>query len=205
MRRSLKLLVLLLAVAAAVGVAVGVRHWQAVAEEPGAAPPEAKHEPAKPPIAPSAVPGAGGENNVSLTLYFPNRAYVESGNESLERLVTESITFESALAAAGNDRLAAALLQALGRGPTSAAALPAIPERIQLRGVHVRAGIAELDLARAGLSGGSLEERLLVQSIVRTLTQLPEVRAVRFLVEGKPTETLMGHVSTARPLTPTDL
>jgi hypothetical protein len=200
MRRSLRLLVLLLVLAAA-GLAVGFWRWRVVVEEKGSAPPEARHERAKAPIAPSAVPSARGEGSVAFTLYFPNREYVESGNESLERLVAESITFEPALAAGDSDRLAAALMQALGRGPTSAAALPAIPERIQIRGVHVRAGIAELDVARAGLSGGSLEEQLFVQSIVRTLTQLPEVRAVKFLVEGKSTETLMGHVSTARPLT----
>jgi spore germination protein GerM len=137
-------------------------------------------------------------------LYFANREYVETGNDSLERLVAESITIDPALVAGGNDGLATALLQALDRNPRSSAALPVIPARIQIRSVHVREGIAELDLARAGLSGGSLEEQLFVHSIVRTLTQIPEVHAVRFLVEGKPTETLMGHMSTAQPLSTSD-
>lgn len=43
-----------------------------------------------------------------------------------------------------------------------------------------------------------------MQSIVRTLTQLPELHAVRFPWKEKPTETLMGHVSTAQPLTASD-
>jgi germination protein M len=201
MKHLRDLLVLLLALAVA-GVAVGC--WHRRAEQSGGVPPETKHEQARSPIAPSTVPRTGEEGGVAFTLYFPSREYVETGRDSVDRLIAESITLEPALVAAGNDRVAAALLQALGRGPTSAAALPVIPARIQIRSVHVRERIAELDLARAGLSGGSLEEQLFVQSIVRTLTQLPELHAVRFLVDGKPTETLMGHVSTARPLRASD-
>lgn len=141
---------------------------------------------------------------MTFNLYFANREYVETGNDSLERWMAEPISLDADAAAGDNDRLAAALLLALGRGPMSAAALPVIPARIQIRSVHVRRGVAELDLAREGLNGGSLEEQLLVDSIVRTLTQLPDVHAVRFLVEGKPTETLMGHVSTAQPLSTAD-
>ena len=199
MKHLRDLLVLLVGLAVA-GVAVGCWHRRAVAEQSGDVPPETKHEQARSPIAPSVVPSTGEEGGVAFTLYFPSREYVETGKDSVDRLVAESITLEPALVNAGNDRVATALLQALGRGPTSAAALPVIPARIQIRSVHVRERIAELDLARAGLSGGSLEEQLLVQSIVRTLTQLPELHAVRFLVDGKPTETLMGHVSTAQPL-----
>jgi len=65
-------------------------------------------------------------------------------------------------------------------------------------------GTRQMASARAGLSGGSLEEQLLVDSIVRTLTRLPELHAVRFLVDGKQVETLMGHVSTAQPISASD-
>lgn len=204
MKRSREVPVLPVALAVAAVVAVGFWYWRAAAGAPDAAPPRANSEPATPAIAPSAVPSAGGASRVAFTLYFANREYVETGKESLDRLVAESILLEPALAAAGNDRLANALLSALGRGPTSASALAVIPARIQIRSIHVREGIAELDLARAGLNGGSLEEQLLVQSIVRTLTQLPGLRGVRFLVEGKKTETLMGHVSIAQPIMASD-
>lgn len=203
MRRSRDLLVLLVALVVA-GLAVGCWHRGAVAEEPGGVPPETQHEQAGSPSAPSTVPRTGEEGGVAFTLYFPSREYVETGNDSVDRLVAESVTLEPALVAAGDDRVVTALLEALRKGPTSATAVPVIPARIQFRSVRVRERIAELDLARAGLNGGSLEEQLFVQSIVRTLTQLPELHAVRFLVEGKPTETLMGHVSTAQPLTASD-
>jgi spore germination protein GerM len=45
---------------------------------------------------------------------------------------------------------------------------------------------------------------LLVKSIVRTLTGVPQVRAVQFLVEGKAPETLMGHVTTTKPISVAD-
>lgn len=203
MQRSREMLLVLVALAAVAGVAVGVWRWR-VAELPAIAPPGAKREQANAPLAPSAEPSAGGVARVAFTLYFPSREYVETGKDSVDRLVAETIMLEPALAAAGNDRLAAALLRALGRGPTSAAALPAIPARIQIRSVQVREGIAELDLARAGLSGSSLEEELLVRSTVQTLTRLPGLHSVMFLVEGRKTDTLMGHVSTAQPLTASD-
>jgi spore germination protein GerM len=195
---------LLVALTAAAGVTLGACHQPTVGGQSTKAPAAAKHEPTSPPATPSAGPDAETEARVSFTLYFANREYVETGNDRLDRLVAEPVALEPVTAAGGNDSLAAALLQALGGGPTSAAALPVIPARIQIRSVQVREGVAELDLAREGLSGGSLEEQLFVASIVRTLTQLPEVRAVRFLVEGKPTETLMGHVSTAQPLSTPD-
>ena len=204
MKRSRETLVLLVALAAAAGVAVGLWYWRAAPESRGAAAPEAKLEQATSAGVPSAVPSAREGARVSFTLYFPSREYVETGKDSFDRLLPETITLDPALAAAGNDRVAAALLEALGRGPTSVAAVSAIPARIQIRSVHVRGGIAELDLARAGLNGGSLEEQLLVDSIVRTLTRLPELHAVRFLVEGKQSETLMGHVSTAQPISASD-
>lgn len=202
MTRAGVTLLLLTALVVAVGAAIGLWRWRAPAEAPTAAPPQAKSDPTESPSVPSAVPvpGAADDARVAFTVYFPSRQYVETGNESLERLVAEPVRLEPALAAAGSDRIAAALLQALRSEPKSAAALPAFPDRVQIRSVHVRSGVAEIDLARVGLSGSSLEEQLFVRSIVRTLTRLPDVNAVRFLVEGKQAETLMGHVSILQPL-----
>lgn len=178
---------------------VGACQQPAVAREPSTAPAATKHQPSSPAPAPAA-PSEETKGPVAFTLYFASREYVETGNDRLHRWLTEPIALDPETAAEDNDHLAAMLLLALGRGPASAHALPVIPARIQVRSVHVREGVAELDLASEGLNGGSLEEQFLVDSIVRTLTQLPEVHAVRFLVEGKPTQTLMGHVSTAQPL-----
>jgi spore germination protein GerM len=45
-----------------------------------------------------------------------------------------------------------------------------------------------------------LEEILLVEQVVTTLTGLPGLEKVQFLVDGERRDTLMGHVSADEPL-----
>jgi hypothetical protein len=206
-RRSLAVVVLF-AFAALFCAALAYRSWVgggSAEESDRSAKVRAPSVPATPPA--STVPATATARErevVQLTVYFPSRRYVESGDESLPQVVAERREFEVADAGAGVDSLATAALAALKAGPKSAAAALAIPERLVVRQVYVRDGIAYVDFSRAGLSGGSLEETLLVKSIVRTLAGVPQVRAVQFLVEGKAPETLMGHVTTTRPISVMD-
>ena len=97
-------------------------------------------------------------------------------------------------------------LQALIDGPVSAAA-PLIPPHTILRGITVSdQGRATVDFNEdlvAGHPGGSMSELLTVYAVVDTLAvNFPYIRQVRFEVEGKPLETLKGHVDLRQPLTP---
>ena len=49
--------------------------------------------------------------------------------------------------------------------------------------------------------GGSTGEEMLVGSIVNTLTEFPEVKKVRILIDGKSVESLSGHMDLTEPLT----
>lgn len=197
--------VLLVGFAAVVGGALTYGAWTGRTARGGASDvPDGGTRPSE--VSATAAPAASGtavtpreHEVVALDVYFPSRRYVESGDESLPHVVAERYELE-ADAGTDADALARALLAKLEAGPTSASATPAIPDRLVLETVHVRDGVAHVDFARAGLSGGSLEEALLVKSIVRTLAGVPGVRAVQFLVEGKPPETLMGHVTTSKPI-----
>lgn len=64
-------------------------------------------------------------------------------------------------------------------------------------------GTAVIDLGfvdNQPLPRGIVTEMALIESITRTLrADLPEIRRVRFLVEGRESDTLMGHISLARP------
>lgn len=52
-----------------------------------------------------------------------------------------------------------------------------------------------VDFSSRNLTGSPRQEHLLIGQIVGTLTQsFDEVEAVRFTVDGEPTDTLMGHV-----------
>jgi hypothetical protein len=65
-------------------------------------------------------------------------------------------------------------------------------------------GVAFVDFSRelvAAHPGGSLNELLTVYSVVDALTaNLPAVRAVQLLVDGREVDTLAGHVDLRRPL-----
>ena len=50
------------------------------------------------------------------------------------------------------------------------------------------------------IKGGSLFELLFIGSIVNTLTENPEIKTVKILVEGEQIETLTGHLDLSEPL-----
>lgn len=70
----------------------------------------------------------------------------------------------------------------------------AIEENIKFNSVKVEDKIAIVDISSENLNGGSNQEIFLVDSIVAALTSLDNVDGVKFLVDGKEAETLMGHI-----------
>jgi hypothetical protein len=89
--------------------------------------------------------------------------------------------------------------------PPDPALVSAIPAGTRLRAIFVDAqGQAFVDLSPEVSSahpGGTLEESLTVYSIVDAITaNLPAVKAVQILVNGREVDTLAGHVDLRRPL-----
>jgi spore germination protein GerM len=81
----------------------------------------------------------------------------------------------------------------------------AIPDGTKLRAIHLGgAGEAFVDLSREASSahpGGTFDEILTVYSIVNAVTEnLPAIRSVQILVDGREVDTLAGHVDLRRPL-----
>ena len=58
---------------------------------------------------------------------------------------------------------------------------------------------------KKSFAGGSTGEELLVNSVVKTLTEFPEVKQVCFLIDGKEIETLSGHMDLSEPIKKSDL
>lgn len=144
--------------------------------------------------APSTAPSAA-ETRISVKLLFPS--------EAEPALVTEErgVTFSQEL-----PRQLLLVLEELLRG-SQAGHLSPLPADAKVLAVFVTAeGLAYVDLSReaaVGLPGGSLDERLSVYSVVDTLAwNFPAVRRVQFLVDGKPAQTLAGHMDLSRPLLP---
>ena len=141
------------------------------------------------------VPPQPEGETVELTLYFANNEYVMTGNESLEKLLPEKRTITLA-----NKSLAQAAVEELMKGPEGEGMGAVIPSRIKLIDVEVAEQIAYVNFSSDGMNGGSMEETFLISSVIMPLTQLENIDAVQFLVDGKKTETLMGHIYTMDPM-----
>ncbi|NVM23887.1 MAG: GerMN domain-containing protein [Desulfobacterales bacterium] len=84
---------------------------------------------------------------------------------------------------------------------------PTIPAETRLLAIYVtQDGIACVDFNRAISEkhpGGSLSELLSIFSIVNTLAlNIPEIKAVKILIEGDEAETLAGHIDIRSPFRP---
>jgi len=92
--------------------------------------------------------------------------------------------------------------------PVAEPLVSAIPPGTTLRSLFLTGGEAYVDLSRelaANHPGGSMYERLTVETIVSALTaNLPAVTSVQLLVDGKELDTLAGHISLSRPMVPND-
>jgi len=170
------------------------RQPEAPATEPQ---PEAASVPAAGAADDTASPpqGAAPMAKASVTLYFPSAAGDALAVETREIVETK-------LPADRGAQIVAALID----GPTTDAALPAVPEGTTLRRLWVENdGNAYADFSEelaSGAAGGSADEILTVYAIVDSLTtNVPEIRRVGILVAGRERETL-GHLDLRRPLPP---
>lgn len=126
-----------------------------------------------------------------VNLYFANGEYIETGDESLEKLIVEKRMVEY-----GDVSLEEKIVRELMKGPENTEkASTVIPSSIKLLGVEVADGTAYVNFAQEGLYGGSMEESFTINQIVSSLLDLDSVDRVQFLIDGKKAETLMGHYS----------
>lgn len=83
---------------------------------------------------------------------------------------------------------------------------PTIPPAATVRDLQVRDDTAYLDFGREladGLPGGSSAETTAVYSIVNTISfNFPEIKRVKFLLEGHDIDSLKGHIDLRMPIEP---
>ncbi len=95
-------------------------------------------------------------------------------------------------------------LQALLAGPLSHEGLePSVPPTTRLLGLSVYRGLATVNFSGEiirDFNGGALIESYLIQAVVNTLTEFPEIDRVQFLVEGEPVESIGGHILITDPI-----
>ena len=133
---------------------------------------------------------------LNVLIYYPAAGRDGLVGESREIFMT----------AAPGDR-AKQILADLISGPATDKGSRALPPGTRLRQVFVLDnGTAYIDFSsdlKQGISGGSAEELLAVYSIVNSVTlNIPEIRRVGILINGKSVDTLNGHLDLRRPLPP---
>ena len=144
----------------------------------------------------------------------------EASEEPVElRTVTVEVYFPSAVAdglvgefreifdtAMPGDRVKQIVADLIS-GPVTDQCARAVTPGTRLRQVYVMAdGTAYLDFSSElteGIGGGSMKELLTVYAIVDSVAfNLSEVQRVAILVNGRPIETMNGHLDLRRPLKP---
>jgi spore germination protein GerM len=130
---------------------------------------------------------------ITATLYF-----VSEDGMSLVGVQREVAFGETVL-----DQAKQIVTAQLAAGP--APLVSAIPPGTTLRAIYLtERGDAFVDLsatARTSHTGGALDELFTVYSIVNALTtNLPAVKRVQILIEGREVDTLAGHVDLRHPL-----
>lgn len=96
------------------------------------------------------------------------------------------------------------ILQELINGPVSSELVATLPRGTKLVSFSVENGVAFVNFSHEVVDhhiGGTASELMLIYSVVASLSELPGVTAVQFMVEGAIEPALWGHVDTSSPLT----
>ncbi|HBQ64332.1 MAG TPA: hypothetical protein DD727_05315 [Clostridiales bacterium] len=133
----------------------------------------------------SARTGMGGTANmetspagipVTLSLYFATTGAEYVKEEKREALLPTGSSLEWLA------------LTELMKGPKEGSLYPVIPEGTRLLSAVTLDGTCTVDFSREFVSNanvGTAGESMIISGIVNTLTSLPEIRQVKFLVEGQ--------------------
>jgi hypothetical protein len=124
------------------------------------------------------------------------------GDERGEYLIREHRTITSGQTP---EKKAAALLQELLKGPLTKGTRT-VPQQTRLRSVFFDRGLLSADFSsqlQTHHPGGSASEILTVYSVVNTLTlNVPEIKQVVLMVDGKKIDSIAGHIDCRQPIAP---
>lgn len=135
------------------------------------------------------TPSESSSKPVKLTLYFPNSD--ATGLVATERTVEVK-----------NEEVIQAIFRELAVPP--AGLEKPLPAGTTLLSASVNGnGLATINLStefQKNFGGGSAGEQMTIYSIVNTLTSLPNIKSVQFLLNGAKHDGILGHLDTLDPL-----
>lgn len=129
------------------------------------------------------------EQSLNVRIYYPDDSGMRLVEVEREIIVDDSV-----------DKYTAAV-EALLEEPDEENLTKIFPSSAGVRSVTVKGDLAIVDLdGLKNFVGGSTGEEFLVGSVVDTLTNFPEIKRVKILVQGREIETLSGHMDLSTPL-----
>lgn len=136
-------------------------------------------------------------NSYDLKLYYVNDEYVATGNEELDQMMNP---YEVTIQSKPEEAYLQAVLE-LKEVPLDGYDTM-LREEFVIHSIKTDEGIAVVDFSSKDLSGGSMEEGLLVNQIVLTLlNSFDDIQKVQFTLDGEEAESLMGHLDVSKPFT----
>lgn len=135
---------------------------------------------------------AAGEEKKEVVLYFSDEQAMYLAPEKRQVTVEEASIEET-------------VVKELIKGPESPLLKRTLPEQTRLLSLSVEQETAYVDFSKEINNinyGGSAGEIALIYSVVNSLGEVPGIKRVQFLVEGKKVETLYGHIDTENPIEP---
>lgn len=124
------------------------------------------------------------ENLKTVTLYFSDKN------------AANLIPVEVEVSVNSNEQIEATVLKMLIEGPKDEDLYATVPIETKIKNVSVKEGVCYVDFNEAFVTkhmGGSAGEMMTIYSIVNTLTDLPNINKVQFLIEGTVREEYKGH------------
>ncbi|MDF1616571.1 GerMN domain-containing protein [Petrocella sp. FN5] len=123
--------------------------------------------------------------SIHLNLYFP-----EQKGEFLIK-VNREVGIKS------NESIEERIIKELMLPPEGHNLMSLIPQETVVKSIYVDQGICYIDFNEAFRTehiGGSTSEVMSIYAIVNSLTDLPNINKVQFLIEGKKSESFTGHL-----------
>lgn len=139
----------------------------------------------------------GQVQSVVVKQYFASSAYVYDGQDEVNGELMPLVEYTLEYSDGDNIYLETVnSLRVLPEGQDQYCTM--MDEKYVCSSVTVEDGVAYVDFSSEGLNGGSINEMVLIDQIVYTLSNsFEEIAAVQFTLDGEKTDTLMGHVDTS--------
>lgn len=132
----------------------------------------------------------------TMDLYYPSKTYIVDGNED-EKFVSQEIEISDPT----DIKKDIEKLKDTSNAKDNADDIyPALAEDLTINEISEEDGKYTVDISSENLNGGSLEEDIIISSIVNSILSIKSedgnyAKSVRFLVDGQPCSTLLGHIS----------